>query len=198
MEVELSLLDAAKRMDKDALVRIFELYASPLYTYALRLCGDPALADHVVGDVFAKLLEQLAVGKGPTSNLRSYLYESAHNRVIDEARASQRRVTLDVLAGVQPDVRAELLSAEDRIVFKQVLDAIQKDLTPDQRHVLVLRFLEEFSVRETAAILGKEISHVKVIQGRALAKLRKVFRSQELRGVVSLPRVRAISKSLHT
>jgi DNA-directed RNA polymerase specialized sigma24 family protein len=73
METDLSLLDAAKKMDQGALVKIFDLYATPLYNYALRLCGDPGTADQIVGDVFVRLLDQLAAGKGPTANLRSYL-----------------------------------------------------------------------------------------------------------------------------
>ncbi len=196
MESELLLLDAARRMDKDAIVKIFDLYAARLYNYALRLCGDPVMADHIVGDVFARLLEQFAAGNGPTSNLRSYLYETAYHLIVDEARSSYRRVPLDVLTSLRPDVRSGLLRFEDQIMFEKVLDAIQHDLTDDQRHVITLRFLEEFSLRETAAILGKDVSHVKVIQNRAIAKLRKVFKSREIRTAVSLPRVRQLSKAL--
>jgi RNA polymerase sigma-70 factor, ECF subfamily len=196
METELLLLDAAKRMDKDAIVKIFDLYAARLYNYALRLCGDSVMADHIVGDVFAKLLEQFAAGNGPNSNLRSYLYETAYHLIVDEARSSYRRVSLDVLTSLRPDVRSGLLRFEDRIMFEKVLDAIQHDLTDDQRHVITLRFLEEFSLRETAAILGKDVSHVKVIQNRAIAKLRKVFKAREIRSAVSLPGVRVLSKVL--
>ena len=196
METELLLLNAARRMDKDAIVKIFDLYAAPLYNYAWRLCGDPVTADHIVGDVFAKLLEQFASGNGPTSNLRSYLYETAYHLIVDEARSSYRGVPLDVLTSLRPDVRSGLLRFEDQIMFEKVLDAIQHDLTDDQRHVITLRFLEEFSLREIAAILGKDVGHVKVIQNRAIAKLRKVFKSREMRTAVSLPRVRGLSKAL--
>jgi DNA-directed RNA polymerase specialized sigma24 family protein len=60
METDHKLLNAARNMDKDALVKIFDLYSSALFNYALRLCDDPLLADQIVGDVFAKLMEQLA------------------------------------------------------------------------------------------------------------------------------------------
>jgi DNA-directed RNA polymerase specialized sigma24 family protein len=66
MEAETNLLDAAKNMNQEALIKIFDLYSSSLYNYALRLCNDPIEADQVVGDVFAKLLEQLSTGHGPT------------------------------------------------------------------------------------------------------------------------------------
>jgi RNA polymerase sigma-70 factor (ECF subfamily) len=60
-------------------------------------------------------------------------------------------------------------------MFEKVMLAIRKDLTKDQRHVIILRFLEGFNLRETAAIIGKDVTNVKVIQNRALAALRKVL-----------------------
>lgn len=196
METDLLLLDAAAQMDQAALVQIFDLYAPRLYNYALRLCRDPVLADHIVGDVFVRLLEQLAAGKGPTSHLRSYLYETAYHLIIDEGRSSYRRVPLEVLTSPRADARSTSLGMEDKIMFKMVLHAIDYDLTEDQRHVIVLRFLEEFSLRETATILGKDTGHIKVIQSRAVAKLRKVLTHNEIRPAVSSPRVGELSPSL--
>lgn len=194
MESDLSLLNAAKRLDRDALVKIFDLYASPLYRYALRLCGDPSTADHIVGDVFAKLLDQLASGNGPSSNLRSYLYETAYHSLIDEVRYSRRRVPLDALT-LPSNGHSRLAEVEDPIQLEIIQEAIQRDLTDDQRHVIVLRFLEEFSLRETAAILGKDINHVKVIQSRALAKLRQVLESKDFLIAISLPRTKELTKA---
>jgi DNA-directed RNA polymerase specialized sigma24 family protein len=85
-EADRTLLDAARRMDGDALVEIFDLYAPALYKYVLRVCPDTLMADHIVGDVFAKLLEHLSAGKGPSTNLRSYLYEIAYHLVLDESK----------------------------------------------------------------------------------------------------------------
>jgi RNA polymerase sigma-70 factor (ECF subfamily) len=181
METDLALLHAARRMDKDAIVAIFDLYATPLYKYVMRLCGDQLLSDHIVGDVFAKLLEQLAAGNGPETNLRSYLYQMAHHQMMDEARYAHRREPLEALQSSFPDARAGGQEVENQILFEKVLAALQHDLTADQRHVIILRFLEGFSLRETAAILGKEANHVKVIQNRGIAKLRQVLEPRDIR-----------------
>jgi len=194
METDLPLLEAARKMDQEALIQIFDLYASPLYKYALRLCRDSILADHIVGDVFAKLLEQFAAGKGPNSHLRSYLYETAYHLIIDEARSSQQCAPLDVLTWFRPENSYGSLAMEDRLMFELVVYAIQQELTEDQRHVIVLRFLEEFSLRETAAILGKDVGLIKVIQSRAVAKLRNVFANHEIPLAVFLPETRKLSE----
>ena len=167
-------------MDRCALIKIFDLYSPALYKYALRLCSDPVTADHIVGDVFAKLLDQLSAGNGPSTNLRSYLYESAYHRIVDETRYRQRRVSLEVMDWLYRDANSTMSAWEDRIMFEQVLHVMQNKLSHDQRHVIVLRFLEGFSIRETAKILGKREDHVRVIQNRAIKLLRRILEPQRI------------------
>lgn len=196
MDTESELLEAAKKMDESALVKIFDLYSSALFNYVLRLSGNPVTADHIVGDVFAKLLEQLSLGHGPTANLRSYLFQSVYNRLIDEVRDSQHRAPLEVAASLPQDKHASSLSLEDQLLLRQVLQVLRHKLTIDQRHVIVLRFLEGFSLRETATIIGKSVDHVKVIQARALTALRNHL---ETTGNVKKrlsPKIRNLSKIL--
>lgn len=196
MESELQLLNAAKAMDKEALIKIFELYASPLFKYALRLCRDPLLADNIVGDVFAKLLDQFAAGNGPTSNLRSYLYTTVYHMIVDGVRASRHWAPLDEF---RPELHSKLPNIEEKAMIELILKAIHNDLSDDQRHVIILRIMENFSLIETAAILGKDVGHVKVIQNRALAKLRNILENNERRAAVSLlPRTAIRSKALES
>lgn len=197
MENDLQLLRAAKEMDKDALVKIFDLYAPRLYNYALRLSGDSFEADQIVGDVFARLLDQLAAGKGPRSNLRSYLYETAYHIFVDGKRSSRRTAPLEALTSLSLEARSGSPPLEDRILFETVLESIQRDLTDDQRHVIILRFLEGCSPQETAAILGKAVNHVKVIQTRAIAKLRQAMQSQDLRSGPTLARAQGTRRSFN-
>lgn len=177
VEADGTLLDAARRMNHEALVKIFDLYSSALYNYALRICNDPLEADHIVGDVFAKLLDQLSVGNGPSTNLRSYLYETTYHLIVDKARYARREAPLETAEYLRRDGHgtSTLKRLEDRILYEHVIAVIKNQLTEDQRHVIVLRFLEGFSLRETADIIGKEVYNVKVIQNRGVAKLRKAL-----------------------
>jgi RNA polymerase sigma-70 factor, ECF subfamily len=176
MDTETDILAAAKKMDAETLVKIFDLYSPALYNYVFRLSNDSFLADNIVGDVFAKLLEHLSVGRGPNANLRSYLYEMAYHLVVNEARYSHRLGPLEVVDLLYQNGSPNPVSVfENRIVFEIVIGAIMNDLTADQRHVIILRFLEGFSLKETAEIMGKEVGNVKVIQNRAIAILRKAL-----------------------
>src|SRR5512133_1436229 len=103
MKADTNLLDAARKMDAAALIEIFDQYATALYRYAFRLCTDALLADQVVGDVFAKLLDQLSSGNGPRDNLRSYLFTMTYHILVSEVRYSRRRVQLDVVGFLRHD-----------------------------------------------------------------------------------------------
>ncbi len=175
MESDMPLLEAARMMNKEALTGIFDLYSRALYNYALRLCNDPLAADNVVGDVFAKFLDQLAAGKGPNSNLRSYLFQTTYHLIVDLARVSHRQAPLEIVEFIQRGGHTLPASLENQMLLETLLRAIRDDLTEDQRHVIVLRFLEGFSLRETADIIGKKVYNVKVIQNRGIAKLRKAL-----------------------
>ena len=173
MENDIELLSAARARNPDALVKIFDLYSSALFGYALRLGCDPVLADHIIGDVFAKLLEHLSAGKGPKTNLRSYLYQMTHHMIIDQGRSLRKSAPLEAADLLRQEKRSASTNIEDQMMLDVILKVIQNDLTDDQRHVIVLRFMEGFSLKETALILGKEVNHIKVLQNRAITKLRK-------------------------
>jgi RNA polymerase sigma-70 factor, ECF subfamily len=175
MENDSELLKAARAKDKEALEKIFEVYSSALNKYALRWGCDAVLADQIVGDVFVKLMEQLELGKGPETNLRSYLYQMTYHQIIDQGRASHKIAPLEAADGVRQEEDSPALRLENQMMFDLILKAIENELTADQRQVILLRFMEEFSLEETAAIMGKKVNHVKVIQNRAIAKLRKVI-----------------------
>ena len=175
MENDIDLLKAARAKNKEALGKIFELYSSALYRYALSLGCDALVADQTTGDVFVKLMEQLELGKGPETNLRSYLYQMTYHQIIDQGRASRKSAPLETADVREQDENSPALMTENKMMFGLILKAIQNELTDDQRQVIILRFIEEFSLRETADILGKNVNHIKVIQNRALNKLRKAM-----------------------
>ncbi len=175
MDADTILLAAVRDRNRDGLMQVFVLHAPALYKYAYRLSHNSVVADQIVGDVFTKLLEHVSSGRGPAFNMRPYLFEIAYHLVVDEVRCSQRRAPLDAFDLALSDGSPIQISADNRTLFETVRRAIVNDLTPDQRHVIILRFLEGFSVKETALITGKTVVNVKVIQNRAIASLRRAL-----------------------
>ena len=90
-------------------------------------------------------------------------------------RILNRNALLEAPEFIKSNINISFISLDNQLQFKQVLFAIQNDLTNDQRHVIILRFLEGFSLNESAEILGKKVGNIKVIQNRAIAALRKAL-----------------------
>jgi len=173
-----ALLKAAQKLDEEALTAIFDEFAPAIYKYTLRLCHDAIVADNIVGDVFAQLLEQFAAGKGPRTNLRSYLYQTAYHLVVDRSRYNQHTAPLEIAVNMTGKGQSAIptqTQIEERVLMEGLVTAMNSELTEDQRHVIILRFLEDFSLKETAEIVGKDVNNIKVIQNRGIAKLRKAL-----------------------
>ena len=179
MKDESAVLAAAGSLDHEALIAIFDEYASAIYKYLLRLGVASQEADQIVGDVFARLLEKLTEGKGPRTNLRSYLFQTAYHLVVDHARERQRIAPLDVADTIRQELKPVQSLAEENMLLEKLSGAMERELTEDQRNVLVLRFQEDFSLKETAEIIGKNINAVKALQNRGINKLRQTLGREE-------------------
>lgn len=153
---------------------IYERFSVPIYKFARRLCGDEVIAQDIVSETFTRLVEKLAVGKGPQTNTRSYLYQTAYHLFIDHARDSRRYAPLEVAENAVDD-KAGLPEerVQKRAAIRQVIGLAKTRLSSDQRAVVALRLVEGFSLKASAQILGRRVNDIKAIQYRATVILRK-------------------------
>jgi RNA polymerase sigma factor (sigma-70 family) len=147
--------DTNRHPDYDALTAIFDEFAAPLYKFALRICHDRIEGDRIVGDVFAQLLEQWGNGEQHRSNLRIYLYQNAYRYSLKFLLDYPNEPSREDVRGA-----SEKSSPENPGDKQAVMEALKRELTEDQRHVLILLFLEDFSIDETAEILGKDVDAI--------------------------------------
>jgi RNA polymerase sigma-70 factor (ECF subfamily) len=175
---EHDLLRAAKRLDKDALAAIYDRYSTPLFAYAYRLLGDAQLAEDCTSETFARFLRALRDGRGPEEYLQAYLYRVAHNWISDRYRREPPPpVELDEELPGNPNDNPDEQSTIRR--QQEQMRAALHLLTPEQRQVVVLRFMEGMSTTETAAALDKPETAVKALQHRALIALKKILTGSE-------------------
>lgn len=175
MSQETELLEAARRGRTEAVGEIFDQYAATLFRYAMRLCHDAAEADRIVGDVFAQLLEQLSSGRGPKTNLRSYLYQIAYHVLVDHVRDASHVASMEESPNLPDGMISVAKQVEEQETLRELENAIAHGLTEEQQHVIMLRFVEGFSLQETADITGKKVNAVSVLQNRAIGKLRQLL-----------------------
>jgi len=179
---EADLLRGARAFDMQDLAEIYDRYSPGLYGYSMRLLGDPVLAEDCVSETFSRFLKGLRAGQGPAEHLQAYLYRVAHNWITDYYRRSP-----------PPDLELdELLVERDAILPEaQVFQHLEQErvrnalrmLTPDQRQVIILRFLEGWENEKVAEAVQKPITAVKALQHRALQALKRWLVGEERESV---------------
>jgi RNA polymerase sigma-70 factor (ECF subfamily) len=171
---EQDLLKGARNFDLTTLGGIYDLYSPGIYRYALRLLGDDCLAEDCVADTFERFLKALSAKKGPQDHLQAYLYRIAHNWITDTYRRNPPPTcelddSFKDNGQKPPEESVELMLAQQQI--RQSLQA----LTPDQRQVVVLRFIEGWENEAVAQAINKPVGAVKALQHRALVILRRLL-----------------------
>ena len=168
------VLERARTYDAQTLAEIYDRYAGPIYGYLYRVIGDATHAEDLTGEVFVRLLQVLRTSRAPRDNLEGWLYRVAHNLAMDLFRHQKRRPAVPLAEElVAQDGRPSDLIEDEQV--KQQLRARIRRLSSDQQRVVLLRFAEELPVAEVARLMGKSEGAIKILQHRALSRLRKLL-----------------------
>ena len=169
------LVDAAKAGDQAALSELYQSYFPRLYRYILARTGNTYDAEDLTEDVFMRVLEAIERFQHREAPFSAWLFRIAHNAVISQRRKeSARGKSSPLFDGLPTDTAGPEELVESRVVLSEVMRAAQR-LPDAQRQVISLRFAAGLTVAETARAMGKGEGNVKVIQHKAIAKLREMM-----------------------
>ncbi|NTW01234.1 MAG: sigma-70 family RNA polymerase sigma factor [Oscillochloris sp.] len=167
----------AQQGDQRAFDVLYDRFADPLFRYVYARCGDAATAEDLLGDLWVRVVERLESFRLPPSGAEpafaAWLYRIAHNLVIDNFRRKESgNIPLNPdVTDSDPTPDEYAISGDERRELRQAIE----QLTPDQREVILLRFIEERSNAEVAALTGRSEGAVKVMQHRALGALARLL-----------------------
>ena len=161
------------QMDRDRLRSLYEENNAGMYRYAYRLLGNRELAEECVSETFTRFLKVIQRGKNLNGNLKAYLYRMAHNWIVDHYRKEKSEDALQdhTLSDPGENVETNILSKQQQEKLRKGL----MKLPEEQRMVIALRFLDDWSHEQVAEFLGKSIESTRALQYRALVNLRKKF-----------------------
>ena len=174
----LAISAGLKRSDPELLDRLIELYQHRLLRYLLFLTGKREVAEDLFQETWMRVLLRGAQYNGK-ARFDTWLFTIARNLVIDLSRKRQM-ASLDEMSEAGEDERPfevaidgpspfeQFATREDRAEVAEVL----LKLEPNYREVLVLRFHEELSLEEIAAVTRAPLSTVKSRLYRGLAALK--------------------------
>ena len=173
---EQGLLERASRADPEAIGALYDRYVDRIYNYIYHRVGQADLAEDLTSQVFARMLEAIREGRAWRTSFSGWIYRIAHNLVIDHYRRRGRAafVELEEASPLLSDEADPLRKVEARLESEHLRAALGK-LTEEQAEVIALRFLDEFSIAEVAAMMNKTEGAIKALQYRAVLALRRVM-----------------------
>ncbi len=165
--------------DGDALAELYDRYARPVYSLALRILRDARDAEDVVQEVFAQAWRQASRYTATRGAVAAWLLTLARSRAIDRLRARRARpegASDDAAAlrlmDASPPIEHQLLSAEQIARVRAALG----DLPVLQRVAIELAYFEGLSHVEIADHLEQPLGTVKTRIRLAMGKLRETLR----------------------
>jgi len=172
---ERALVDAAKAGDEAALAELYSLYFPRVYRYILARMGNPYDAEDLTEEVFLRVLDAIERFQWREAPFSAWLFRIAHNAVISQRRKDGARGRSSPLSEALPvDSQGPEEMVENRLALNEIMKAAET-LPEAQRRVISLRFAAGLTVAETARAMGKGEGNVKVIQHKAIAKLREML-----------------------
>lgn len=177
---EQALVAQAIRGDHTAFGALYDLYLDAIYGFVYYQVSNVQEAEDLTEIVFLKAFEKLPEFRGAKKmeNFRAWLYRIARNQVIDFYRTRKPSANLDpdlALPAHDPPPEDLVQLGESTRDLRLALGRLEGL----HRQVLLLRFMGELSYSETAAALGLTENYVRVLQYRALRRLRALLAGDE-------------------
>lgn len=153
----------------EALNELFKSVQEPLYRYIVAVVKETQLAEDILQEVFIRVYRKLRWLREPRA-FRAWCYQIASREAFRYLKRERRwteqirdEAALNVVAAEEPAYSPELV---------QRLPELVGELSPASRAVVVLFYLHEMSLVETAAVLDIPVGTVKSRLAYGLASLR--------------------------
>jgi RNA polymerase sigma-70 factor (ECF subfamily) len=167
------LLIKAKRGDQGAFSELYNLYFDKIYRFIYYRVNHKELAEDLAEDVFVKVYQKIG-SVNEDKVFEGWLYQVARNTVIDYYRSKKQTIAIEEVENIlqyeSTIVDILNLEAQQKIFLK-----LLKELSSEQQTVIKLKFLEDLDNPTIAGMLNKSEGAIRVIQHRAVSKLKELI-----------------------
>jgi RNA polymerase sigma-70 factor, ECF subfamily len=175
-----ALVERAQAGEAEAFGLIYDRYLDTVFRFIYFRVGSRPLAEDLTSETFLRALKRIGSFTWQGRDLGAWLVTIARNLVADHFKSGRYR--LEITTGEVLDADREDRGPEgspeaavlDHITNVALLGTV-KQLNPEQQECVVLRFLQGFSVAETAQAMGKNEAAIKALQYRAVRSLARLL-----------------------
>ena len=167
-EADERLLVEAAQKDPACFAELYELNFARVYAYVVKRVNNRAETEDLTSEVFHQALANLKRFEWRGIPFAAWLFRIAANLIADRWQRSGREVSDEERLQLAEAGNNEIEEVERRATLFRLVDS----LPDEQRRVVVLRFVDQKSIKEVAREIRKTEGAVKQLQFRALGSLR--------------------------
>jgi len=171
-----------KRGDAGAAAALMDMHGEPLMRYLYSIVGTREGAEDVFQDSWVRVIEKIRLFDAGMS-FRPWLFRLARNAAYDSLRRRKRWWSLDTgsaaESGDRPLDPADPADLAHDVVTRETARRLLATLAPAYREVLSLRFFEDLSYEEIAALCRLPLGTVKSRLKRGLDQLAGTMLQEE-------------------
>lgn len=158
---------------KTAYLESYDDHADALYRFCVFQTSNDAVSQDITAETFTKTWEYITQGK-EIKNIRAFLYRVAKNLIIDYRRKKKAH-SLDAITetGVEFESSTNIQEEQSLEFDKSYILKILETLEEPHRGIIILRFIEELSIKEIAEISGEKPNTISVKVHRGVEKLKQ-------------------------
>ncbi len=173
---EAALMGRLARGDPNAAEELVADHADALYRFVYHQVGGIVQdAEDIVQETFLAAVRQAGRFRSE-SRLRTWLFAIASHKIADHWRRRRRHAEVPFFEGQQAAERVDQDGMVERTEITQLVRWGLLRLPPHYRTALILRYVEDYSVAETAQVMKRSIKSVESILVRAKRKLAEVLK----------------------
>lgn len=179
------MIARARDGEQAALNELVVIYWPLIYRLALAKTGSSEDAREIAQDTFLRALAALPRYQETNATFKTYLTRITHNLIIDYYRKRGRAPQMvditpynETIIDASTRPEQAVVSAERRREIVKLLALLPEE----QRRVIELRILQGVAVADVARIMGKSSAAIKMLQQRALRKLKDLFAENGITG----------------
>ncbi len=177
---EKQLLESAIRGEASAFGLLYDKYQPNIFRFIFLKVSRREEAEDLTHQVFLNAWQNIEAFEDQGLPLSSWLYKIARNKVIDYYRTKKSITSIENVSEDYFETSRDggMETIGNKIEVEEIYRALKK-LSPEYQEIIIMRFVEELSPREIAKITGKKNGAIRVLQFRALRRLKKILEKNE-------------------
>lgn len=171
------LLTRVQEKDEDALTELYRRFGGLIFTVALRVVGDKALAEEIMQDTFLRCWTRAETFDPGRASVGPWLAGIARNRSIDLLRSGQHQARLRERVPLDPGRFPRFSTEIDQVLARKDVGQALEQLSPGQRQVIEMAYYGGLTQQEIARLLGVPLGTIKSRTRLAMNQLRDALQS---------------------